>query len=117
MFLSDLDELTDILDTLVFEDESSIFTEEYAIDLVQTALHLMDEFIIDNPQIISETDFQNLANLATTYVKKSDLRITSGNTSNNGYVISATGCQASTTASGNPCTIVPWNTYKTTTFS
>ena len=66
---------------------------------------------------ISETDFQNLANLATTYVKKSDLRITSGNTSNNGYVISATGCQASTTASGNPCTIVPWNTYKTTTFS
>ena len=60
MFLSDLDELTDILDTLVFEDESSIFTEEYAIDLVQTALHLMDEFIMDNPQIISEPDFHEI---------------------------------------------------------
>jgi putative phage-type endonuclease len=60
MFLSDLDPLTDILDTLVFEDEPSIFTAEYAVDLVQTALQLMDEFIIDNPQIISEPDFHEI---------------------------------------------------------
>jgi putative phage-type endonuclease len=60
MFLSDLDPLTDILDTLVFEDEPSIFTAEYAVDLVQTALQLMDEFIIDNAQIISEPDFHEI---------------------------------------------------------
>ena len=60
MFINDLDSLVDILDTLVFEDEPSIFTDEYAVDLVQTALYLMDEFIIDNPQIISEPDFHEI---------------------------------------------------------
>jgi len=60
MFINDLDSLTDILDTLVFEDEPSIFTDEYAVDLVQTALQLMDDFILDNPQIISEPDFHNI---------------------------------------------------------
>ena len=60
VYLYELESLTDILDTLVFEDEPSIFNTEYAVDLVQTALHLMDEFIIDNPQIISEPDFHNI---------------------------------------------------------
>jgi putative phage-type endonuclease len=59
-YINDLDSLTNILDTLVFEDEPSIFTDEYAVDLVQTALHLMDDFILDNPQIISETDFHEI---------------------------------------------------------
>jgi len=59
-YINDLDSLTDILDTLVFEDEPSIFTDEYAVELVQTALQLMDEFIIDNPQIISEPDFHEI---------------------------------------------------------
>ena len=45
MFLSDLEELEDITNFLIFEEESSIFTEEYAVELVETALHLMDEYI------------------------------------------------------------------------
>ena len=60
VYLHDLEELADILDTLVFEDEPTIFTAEYAVDLVQTALYLMDEFIQDYPQIISEPDFHEI---------------------------------------------------------
>lgn len=37
VYLNDLEFLEDILDSIVFEDEPSIFTEEYAVELVQTA--------------------------------------------------------------------------------
>ena len=60
MLLSELDDLEDILSTLVFEDEPSIFNEKYAVELVETALHLMDEFVSSNPHIISEPDFQDI---------------------------------------------------------
>ena len=60
MFISDLDELKDILDTLLFEEEPSIFDETAALELVETALHLMDEFISFNPHIISEPDFLDI---------------------------------------------------------
>jgi putative phage-type endonuclease len=60
MFLSDLEDLEDITNTIVFEDEPSIFTEEYAIDLVETALQLMDEYIYHNPHVVSEPDFHDI---------------------------------------------------------
>jgi len=53
------DNLTDILDELVFEDEPSIFNETAAIDLLESALQLMDDYINDNPTAISEPDFQD----------------------------------------------------------
>ena len=59
IYLNELDDLEDILHTLVFEDEPSIFTEEYAMELLQTALHLMDEYVISNPNAISEPTFQD----------------------------------------------------------
>jgi len=59
-YINELEDLPDILDTLVFEDEPSIFSDESAIELVQTALHLMDEYIKDYPQIISEPDFNEI---------------------------------------------------------
>lgn len=55
--LSDLEDLEDITEQLVFDDEPSIFTEEYAIELVETALHLMDEYMTFNPTAISEPNF------------------------------------------------------------
>jgi putative phage-type endonuclease len=58
MFLYDLEDLEDITNTIIFDDEPSIFTEEYAVELVETALHLMDEYIYFNPQVVSEPDFQ-----------------------------------------------------------
>ena len=58
--LNDLEDLKDILDTLVFEDEPSIFTTETAVELVETALHLMEEYMIHNPQVISEPEFHEI---------------------------------------------------------
>ena len=55
-----IEELEDVLDTLVFEDAPSIFTEEYTLDFIETALKLMDEYIFENPQIISEPDFHEI---------------------------------------------------------
>jgi putative phage-type endonuclease len=59
-YIFDLEPLIDITDTLIFEDEPSIFTEEYAIDLVETALHLMEKFMEENPTSISEPDFHDI---------------------------------------------------------
>lgn len=56
-YINELEELEDILNTLVFEDEPSIFHEDNTIELMETALHLMDEYVIDNPTAISEPDF------------------------------------------------------------
>ena len=60
MLLSDLEDLEDITNLLDFEDHPSIFTEEYAVELVETALHLMDEYISCNPHVISEPDFHDI---------------------------------------------------------
>ena len=57
---NDLEDLEDILDSIVFEDEPSIMTEEYAVDMLITALHLMDEFMNDNPTLITEPDFYDI---------------------------------------------------------
>jgi hypothetical protein len=59
-FLSDLELLEDITDTLVFEDEPSIFSENYAIELVETALHLMEEYMAEHPSAISEPNFHEI---------------------------------------------------------
>lgn len=58
--LFDLEPLEDIMDTLVFEDEPNIFNEEHAIELVETALHLMEEFMEENPTAISEPNFHDI---------------------------------------------------------
>jgi putative phage-type endonuclease len=58
-FIYDLEHLEDITDLLVFEDEPSIFSEEHAIELLETALHLMEEYMVENPSAISEPDFHD----------------------------------------------------------
>ena len=58
--LNDLEELEDITDKLVFEDEPSIFTEEYAVELVETALHLMDDYMEQHPTAISQPNFHDI---------------------------------------------------------
>ena len=56
-YIHELQELEDILHTLVFEDEPTIFDEGGALELIETALQLMEEYVIDNPSAISEPDF------------------------------------------------------------
>jgi putative phage-type endonuclease len=58
--LSELEDLEDITEQLVFDDEPSIFTEEYAVELVETALHLMDEYMEHHPHAISEPNFHEI---------------------------------------------------------
>jgi putative phage-type endonuclease len=55
-----LEPLENILESLVFEDEPSIFTEHYAIELVENALYLMEEYMCENPTIITEPDFHDI---------------------------------------------------------
>ena len=60
IYMNDLEDLKCILETLVFEDEPSIFTEDNIHDFVETALLLMDEFMKENPTLISEPDFDTI---------------------------------------------------------
>jgi putative phage-type endonuclease len=59
-YIFELEPLEDILDTLVFEHEPSIFSEEHAVELVETALHLMEEYMAEHPTAISEPDFHEI---------------------------------------------------------
>jgi putative phage-type endonuclease len=58
--LNDLEDLEDITDKLIFEDEPSIFTQEYAVEFVETALHLMDDYMNQYPTTISEPNFHDI---------------------------------------------------------
>ena len=58
--INDLELLEDILDTLLFEDEPSIFSEEHAIELVETAFHLMEEYMAEHPTAISDPNFHEI---------------------------------------------------------
>jgi putative phage-type endonuclease len=63
MFIFDLEDLEDITNILVFEEEEevpSIFTEEYAVELVETAFHLMDEYMEQYPNAISDPKFYDI---------------------------------------------------------
>jgi putative phage-type endonuclease len=60
IFINELPELQDIIDELVFEDEPSIFDEDFTLDLVESALNLMEDYIMDNPTAITEPDFEEI---------------------------------------------------------
>jgi putative phage-type endonuclease len=53
------DELEDILEELVFEDEPTIFDEGSTLDLIESALHLMIDYMNQHPTAISEPDFHD----------------------------------------------------------
>ena len=57
MLISDLEDLEDILDTLVFEDEPTIFTEEMVLELFETTFHLIDCYLMENTSVITEAGF------------------------------------------------------------
>ena len=60
IYIYELEDLKDIMNTIVFEDEPSIFTEDYASEFVETVLYLMDDFMNDNPSIITEPEFNEI---------------------------------------------------------
>jgi putative phage-type endonuclease len=60
MLISELEDLQDITDTLTFDDEPSIFTEENTLELIETSFYLMEEYMHDNPTTISEPNFHEI---------------------------------------------------------
>jgi putative phage-type endonuclease len=60
MLISELEDLQDITNTLIFEDEPSIFTEENTLELIETSFYLMEEYMHDNPTAISEPNFHEI---------------------------------------------------------
>ena len=57
MLISELEDLSDSIDSLIFEDEPTIFTDDYASEFVETALQLMSEYVELHPQSIFDPDF------------------------------------------------------------
>ena len=60
MLISELEELSDSIDSLIFEDEPTIFTDDYAAEFVETALQLMSEYVELHPQSIFDPDFHDV---------------------------------------------------------
>ena len=58
--LNQLDELENIVESLIFEDEETpiIFDEINCVELVESALYLMEDYMNENPTAISEPDFE-----------------------------------------------------------
>lgn len=59
MLISELEDLSDSIETLIFEDEPTIFTDDYAVDFVEAALQLMGEYVELHPQCIFDPDFHD----------------------------------------------------------
>ena len=62
MLIYELEDLKDILDLLVFEDEDepTIFTEDIVLELLETSFQLMEEYINDNMNILSDPYFKEI---------------------------------------------------------
>ena len=55
-----LNDLQDILEDLVFEDAPSTIDDNAALDIVETAMQLMDNYITENPTAITDPDFHSI---------------------------------------------------------
>jgi putative phage-type endonuclease len=60
MFLSELEDLKDELDTLLFEDDPYLITNEVELEIIESTLHLIDEFVKNNSDIIFDSDFHDI---------------------------------------------------------
>jgi putative phage-type endonuclease len=54
-----LNELTNIID-LIHPEETNCFNDEDTMEMYETCYHLMEEFIKNNPTVISEPDFEEI---------------------------------------------------------
>ena len=53
-------ELIDITDQIIPEEETKYFNDDESLEIYQTCLYLMEEFITDYPYIVSEPDFEEI---------------------------------------------------------
>jgi putative phage-type endonuclease len=57
--MNELNELTNIIDLIIPED-CDCFNEDESMELYETCLHIMEEFIKNNPSIITDPDFDDI---------------------------------------------------------
>jgi putative phage-type endonuclease len=55
-----LEELIDITDKIVAEEYPNYFNDDDALELYQTCIYMMEEFIKENPKIITEPEFEDI---------------------------------------------------------
>jgi len=55
-----VNELIDISDKIIAEEDSKYFNDDEALELYQTCIHIMEEFIKENPKVITEPEFQDI---------------------------------------------------------
>ncbi len=58
MYINELPNLIDSLDEIVAEEEAKFFNETESLELYDTCIHIMEEFIQQNPKLLSEPDFE-----------------------------------------------------------
>ena len=60
LFKTALEELTNIIDDIEAEDDVLYFSEEDALELYDNCIYLMEEFMKDDPTIVSDPDFDEI---------------------------------------------------------
>ena len=60
VFTNALQELDNIIDEIKADEDAKFFSEDDALDLYNTCLYLMEEFIKKNPKLITEPDFDEI---------------------------------------------------------
>ena len=52
--------LVDVTELIIPEENPKFFNDDESLELYNTCLHLMEEFIRDNPLVVSEPDFEDI---------------------------------------------------------
>jgi len=60
LFKNALEELTNIIDDIEAEEDVRYFSEEDALELYDNCIYLMEEFLKDDPTIVSDPDFDEI---------------------------------------------------------
>ena len=55
-----LNDLQDILEDLVFEDEPSAIDDDAALDIIESSMQLMENYVNENPTAITDPDFHEI---------------------------------------------------------
>jgi putative phage-type endonuclease len=60
MLLDELPELIDIINDIIPDSNTNFISDEETVDMYETCIYIMEEFMKENPKIISEPDFEDI---------------------------------------------------------
>ena len=85
MLLDELPELIDIINDIIPDINPNFLSDEETLDMYETCIYIMEEFMKENPKIISEPDFEEIfdeniiTNIHKFNGKRRNIRFSSGN--------------------------------------